>query len=52
MSGATKVSASVAIVPATKEPIAAVASAGPPRPVRAMRLPSSAVMMEPPRPAC
>ena len=43
MIGATKVSARVAIVPATNEPIAAVASAGPPRPLRAMRLPSSAV---------
>jgi hypothetical protein len=33
------------MVPATKEPIAAVASAAPPRPERAMRLPSSAVTM-------
>ena len=30
--GASSASATVAIVPATKEPIAAVASAGPPRP--------------------
>ena len=36
----------VAMVPATKEPIAAVASAGPPRPARAILLPSSAVTME------
>jgi hypothetical protein len=41
------VSASVPIVPATKEPIAAVASAAAPRPLRAMRLPSSAVITEP-----
>ena len=36
-----------AAVPATKEPIAAVASAAAPRPLRAMRLPSSAVIIEP-----
>ena len=41
--GATKVSASVPIVPATKLPMAAVASAGPARPRRAILLPSSAV---------
>jgi hypothetical protein len=34
------------MVPATKEPMAAVASAGPARPALAMRLPSSAVAME------
>jgi hypothetical protein len=34
-------------VPATKEPIAAVASAAAPRPCRAIRLPSTAVMIEP-----
>ena len=33
----------VAISAATKDPIAAVASAGPPRPLRAIWLPSSAV---------
>ena len=37
---------SVAISPATKEPMAAVASAGPPRPARAILLPSSAVTIE------
>ena len=47
MAGAAKVSASVATVPATNEPIAAVASAAAPRPARAMRLPSSAVIIEP-----
>ncbi len=45
-SGATSVSASVARVPATKEPSALVASAGPARPALAMRLPSSAVAMD------
>ena len=44
--GATKASSSVAISPATKDPMAAVASAGPPRPARAILLPSSAVTME------
>ncbi|GEM_PF-3515178 len=44
--GATKASARVAIRPAMKEPMAAVASAGPPRPARAILLPSSAVTME------
>ena len=37
---------SVARVPATNEPIAAVASAGPPRPALAILLPSSAVAIE------
>ena len=37
----------VASVPATNEPIAAVASAAAPRPRRAIRLPSSAVMIAP-----
>ena len=37
---------SVAKVPATKEPIAAVASAGPPRPALAILFPSSAVTIE------
>ncbi|MNP03968.1 hypothetical protein D3C76_958690 [compost metagenome] len=44
--GAKRVSSNVAIVPATKDPIAAVANAGPARPLRAMRLPSNAVTME------
>ena len=43
--GARKATPSVPIVPATKEPIAAVASAAPPRPERAILLPSSAVTM-------
>ena len=47
MSGATKVSAIVPRVPATKEPIAAVARACAPRPRRAMALPSTAVIMAP-----
>ena len=46
ISGATKARPAVAIVPATKDPIAAVAKAGPPRPARAILLPSSAVMIE------
>ncbi len=46
MIGARKVSPIVAIVPATNEPIAAVARAAAPRPRRAIRLPSSAVMIE------
>ena len=37
----------VASVPATNDPIAAVARAAAPRPRRAMRLPSSAVMIAP-----
>ncbi|MNW18276.1 hypothetical protein D3C71_2177770 [compost metagenome] len=44
--GATKARASVAIRPATKEPMAAVARAGPPLPLRAILLPSSAVTIE------
>ncbi|MND87387.1 hypothetical protein D3C80_793840 [compost metagenome] len=44
--GANSVSKIVAMVPATNEPIAAVASAGPARPLRAIRLPSRAVTME------
>ena len=48
--GARKVSSSVPIVPATKEPMAAVASAAAPRPRRAIWLPSSAVMIEPDSP--
>ena len=44
--GARKASISVAISPATKDPMAAVASAGPPRPARAILLPSSAVMTD------
>jgi hypothetical protein len=36
----------VAIVPATNEPIAAVARAGPPRPARAILFPSSAVTID------
>ena len=45
--GARNVSRIVPMVPATKEPIAAVASAAAPRPWRAIRLPSMAVMIEP-----
>ena len=44
--GARKASISVAKSPATKDPMAAVASAGPPRPARAILLPSSAVMTD------
>ena len=44
--GARKASPKVAMRPATNEPIAAVASAGPPRPLRAILLPSSAVTIE------
>ena len=44
--GLMKARPSVAISPATNEPIAAVASAGPPRPLRAILLPSSAVTIE------
>ena len=43
--GASSVSSTVAIEPATNEPIAAVASAGPARPRLAIWLPSSAVAM-------
>ena len=45
-SGASSVSSTVAMVPATNEPIAAVASAGPARPLFAILLPSSAVAIE------
>ena len=38
------------MVPATKEPIAAVASAAPARPLLAILLPSSAVTIEPASP--
>ena len=44
--GARKARPIVAMVPATNEPIAEVASAGPPRPALAILLPSSAVAME------
>ena len=44
--GARKVRSTVPIVPATNDPIAAVASAAAPRPFRAIRLPSIAVTME------
>ena len=44
--------ARVPMVPAMNEPIAAVASAAAPRPWRAMRLPSSEVMIDPILPAC
>ena len=50
MTGATKVRPSVAMVPATKEPIAAVASAWAPRPFLAIMLPSIAVTIEPDSP--
>ena len=46
MTGANTVNAAVARVPATNDPIAAVASAAPPRPSRAIRLPSTADMTE------
>jgi hypothetical protein len=44
--GARKARATVAMRPATKEPMAAVARAGPPRPALAILLPSSAVTIE------
>ena len=44
--GARKASAMVAMSPATNEPMAAVASAGPPLPALAILLPSSAVTIE------
>ena len=47
MGGANRVTMTVAMVPATKEPIAAVAKAAPARPFLASRLPSMAVTMEP-----
>ena len=46
MIGAETVSATVASVPATNDPIAAVASAAPPRPARAIRWPSTAVITD------
>ncbi len=48
--GARKVSSNVPMVPATNDPIAAVARAAAPRPRRAMTLPSTAVMIEPDSP--
>ena len=50
ISGARKVRRIVPIVPATNEPIAAVARAAAPRPCRAMRFPSTAVTIEPDSP--
>ena len=47
MLGANSVTSTVATVPATKEPIAEVASAAPARPLLAIRLPSIAVTMLP-----
>ena len=46
MIGARKARPTVATSAATKDPMAAVASAGPPRPCLAIRLPSTAVMTE------
>ena len=43
--GANRVTSTVAIVPATKEPIAEVASAAPARPLLAILFPSMAVTM-------
>ena len=43
MMGANRVTSTVAIVPATKEPMAAVARAAPARPLLAILLPSMAV---------
>ncbi len=48
--GARKVSSTVPMVPATNEPMAAVASAAAPLPRFAILFPSSAVMMEPDSP--
>lgn len=45
--GANSVTSKVAMVPATKEPIAEVASAAPARPLLAILNPSSAVTMVP-----
>ena len=50
MVGAVKARIKVAIVPATNEPMAAVARAGPARPLRAILLPSRAVITEPDSP--
>lgn len=44
--GANNATRRVPIVPATNDPTAAVASACAPRPTRAMRLPSSAVITD------
>ena len=49
-SGARNVSRIVPIVPATNEPMAAVASAAAPRPRLAIWFPSTAVMIEPDSP--
>ena len=46
MAGATRERATVAIVPATNDPIAAVASAAAPRPALAIALPSIVVTTE------
>jgi hypothetical protein len=46
MKGANKVTRTVAMVPATNDPMAAVAKAGPARPFLAIRLPSMAVTIE------
>ncbi len=46
MKGATSASPSVAKLPPKNEPIAAAASALPPRPSRAILLPSTAVMID------
>ena len=48
--GANSVTPTVAMVPATNEPIAAVASAAPARPCLAILLPSSAVTIDPASP--
>ena len=48
--GAKKVTTTVAMEPATKEPMAAVASAAPARPCLAILLPSIAVTIEPASP--
>ncbi len=50
IAGATKVRASVAMVPAMKDPMAAVASACAPLPCRAIAWPSMAVTMLPDSP--
>ena len=46
MVGASSARQRVAIVPAKNEPMAAVASAGPPRPARAILCPSIAVAID------
>ena len=46
IAGAVKMSSTVAMVPATNEPMAAVASACAPRPARAILLPSMAVITD------